>query len=371
MQLAVLITVGALASQETYPRNSAVCDHDDDKEALECRKRLSGGYECHNPAACTDIHCSDWDVARRAGMICDKFPSYNGGYPMQTSIHWDDEHESYNCLVPSPNHTYCHRWDTIEESPGEYELGSCTCQEGDTVCRRWTCEQRETKKCGDGCRGVPDNWFPTECICTHCDNDDDHHDRHCRDTTHTPETEWEYTDGICVEDDGTQCTRWYQEEYDEQNVHFREYENYTRVSPIAWLGNINSEEEFEFSECSCTNVTVQGWCYNWRCYEKGQDYFFPNLCWSILTVFVGLIIGFVSIIMVPDRCDNTARYAIGGVAAGHVFNLLGIWLGGVMVLIIYTVIATLFMGALFPTEPRDSYPVSSSSHNNSHRAVQI
>lgn len=61
-------------------------------------------------------------------MLCVGFPHYNGGYPM-SGIIWDDEIESYRCLQGGgiSNSSYCHKWETLENSADEYELGVCTC----------------------------------------------------------------------------------------------------------------------------------------------------------------------------------------------------------------------------------------------------
>ena len=101
-------------SQETWPQNSEICDkiYQDDKLRLNCRKSLSGGLECHDKSACTSTGCTAEEVAKRNGMLCgNKFPFYNGGYPMSDFV-WDSEDEKYTCLVEGGNGTYCSQWGT-------------------------------------------------------------------------------------------------------------------------------------------------------------------------------------------------------------------------------------------------------------------
>jgi len=86
------------------------------------------------------------------------------------------------------------------------------------------------------------------------------------------------------------CPTWHQEEFDHRDIHFREYEDYecTKVADngrycAGWKGKINSEEEFEFTECSCKAESEDGaFCFEWTCFEEGMDYFFPNLLWVLL-----------------------------------------------------------------------------------------
>lgn len=356
----------ARASQETYPQNSVICDKhypDSDKKRLDCRKALSGGLECRLPGACTEFDCSDADVARRAGMTCgNTFPHYNGGYPM-SAIRWDDEDETYNCLETSPNFTFCQRWETVEESPGEYELGDCECQEDNGAhCIRWTCRQRETKKCKGGYTGSPSQRFPTSCT-RRCERRSRREaqnprlprssrrrrrsggggDNDCHDHTYEPETEWENSAAVCVDSDGFRCRAWTQEEWDDHDIAFREYEFYKLSSDnVTWYGNINSEEEFEFSRCQCSNVTAADWCHNWSCYEKGQDYFFPNLAWSLF----GLAIGWVGMITlgVIGLCNNLDPEEVKYVqitlwvwaVITTLINIVFVWLSGLGELLIFS-----------------------------------
>jgi hypothetical protein len=336
MTFFVLLFSAAIASQETYPKNSEICDSshpEDDKAQYDCRKSLAGGLECRDASACTTFDCDNRDVAKRAGMLCDGFPSYNGGFPM-SGIHWDSENEEYNCLETSTNGTYCQRWGTIEESADEYELGECECQEDDgsnSFCNQWTCRQRETKKCAAGYIGYPSQRFPTSCTRS-CDDDDD-----CSDHTYEPETEYENTEGECVKADSRRCRVWKQEEYDDFNLAFREYEDYVLAEDNrSWLGNIDSQEEFEFSRCICHNMTRDEWCHNWSCFEKGHDYFLPNLLWSLFGVLIGYI-GWISIAFCTS-CKFNAYVCCNlcWAVVATLFNILFVWLGGLGELLIFS-----------------------------------
>lgn len=310
----VLVLVGkvvVLGSQEgAYPANSRICDSlnkDDDRKKLECRESISGGLECRKESACTNMHCGDDNVARRAGMTCDGFPGYNGGHPISSKLVWDDENEEYNCLEHAVS-GYCHRWETIEESPGEYELGECVCSDPSALntsaryCSRWTCSQRETKKCSGGCTGLPSQRFPTSCRCRRsCDTDGGSSRRRRRrstrlarrcqeEYTYEPETEWEDTEGECTRAsrDGSHCMLWTQVENNRNGRGFEETEKYACTDSRpgycnAWEGNINSKEEFEFSECKCRDVANNS-CHEWTCYERGMTYFYPNLLWLLLSL---------------------------------------------------------------------------------------
>ena len=78
------------------------------------------------------------------------------------------------------------------------------------------------------------------------------------------QSEYSVATVVTVNDDGAWLT-WHQEEYDLGNMYFREYEDYTcqEVSVSGkychrWIGNIDSEEEFEYSTCECQDDNVAG-----------------------------------------------------------------------------------------------------------------
>lgn len=82
-----------------------------------------------------------------------------------------------------------------------------------------------------------------------------------------------------VNDDGAWLT-WHQEEYDLGGLHFREYEDYVceEVSTSGrycqrWYGNIDSEEEFEYSSCECQDDNVAGSLSTFKCiFESNYSY---------------------------------------------------------------------------------------------------
>lgn len=160
---------------EYYPENAISCrDELTDKDEVACRKVLAGNLNCFQKDYCvtggkgdmsqaevivpfnshvmTIAKCSDQDGAKRIGMTCDGWPGYMGGYPMYSPLKWDDEWEKYTCLQ---NNTLCTEWESYEDSPTEYEIGTYTCQStavstnGIMYCESFTSVQVETKKCGD------------------------------------------------------------------------------------------------------------------------------------------------------------------------------------------------------------------------------
>ena len=102
-----------------------------------------------------------------------------------------------------------------------------------------------------------------------------------------------------------------------------------------WEGTIDGEEEFEYAQCECEErfASVPA-CKTWSCREKGMNYFFPNLFWSLLCVIFGIpptILIYASTFGedVPLWFAITA-YTIwtGG------WTILCVWLGGLNVLVI-------------------------------------
>jgi len=268
---------------------------------------------------------------------------------------WDSENENYNCLQGNNASTYCYSWETIEDSADEYEYGTCTCRTtrthaatGREYCYHWHCQQRESDKCKDNEHPVP-TLYPTKC-CFACEdrNDRYHYASECWDDGYsrcwyTPELEYEYADAYCQKVSSTgYCEYWTQEEYDEHNHAFREYEEYTCLQASAnnqycqkWKGNIDSEEEFEFSECKCdTEHSSTMFCNNWSCYEKGQDYFFPNLLWSLLDVIIGVLPGIIMLAALGDCCVFAIIFSSWFIWSSG-FLILTTWLSGIGIVIIH------------------------------------
>lgn len=280
---------------EQYPCNMDICGN-----SLSCKKNLAGGMQCHQYEYCSgesSFHCEDADVAKRAGYVCDDFPWYNGGYPM-SSLHWDNEEETYECVRIKGNSSsqqyYCAEWTSFENSVDEWETGDCVCTEesaNEAYCRRWECTQVERKKCGQ------DYWC-SDCSSFGCDfclecqttSDDGY--------THTirPAQERERAECTCFREaeNGQHCEYWYCYEYSLDGHGAPEHEDYTCLVSegsfcMVWDGTIDGEEEFEFSECSCqTKNSTMSVCQSWTCAEKGMNYFYPNLLWSLMSTIFGL-----------------------------------------------------------------------------------
>ena len=59
-----------------------------------------------------------------------------------------------------------------------------------------------------------------------------------------------------------------------------------------WIGNIDSQEEFEISTCECNDDNddqqplLLHYCPSWTCYEAGYDYFYPNYIWVLLPILI-------------------------------------------------------------------------------------
>ena len=185
------------------------------------------------------LQCSDDDTAQRAGMTCNEFPYFNGGYPlMAKGIQWDDEWEQYECTetfvnhseTMRTNHTFptnstrmgdgsdgttniCLKWSSHEDSPTEYEVGTYECtmiQEtelGYLYCQEWISSQKETKKCNAQSYGCEPNCErPIYCYQECCT------DSGCSNCNYIPESEWEYTNAKCHEvNDKGACLEWTQE----------------------------------------------------------------------------------------------------------------------------------------------------------------
>ena len=302
------------------PENAIHCANIQDmKEAIQCRKNHAGGLQCRDKTRCTiesgdlktmqiiepftgidlDIlYCPDDAVSYRTGHQCNDYPYYMGGYPM-SRISWDDEWEAYNCVRNISS--YCHEWEIFEYSPSEYELGTFTCREtaisslGYIYCLKFTSVQRESEYCDSATVTCSPNCNrPTYCnkIC--------YTENGYYDCSYVPHSEYEYTRAtvLAVNEYGA-WLQWTQEEYDEFNYKFKEYENYKCTGLSAnkrychsWIGDIDSEEEFEISSCTCIDETdsLSSFCKKWICYETGMSYFFPSLPWVLLGIFPSLFL---------------------------------------------------------------------------------
>lgn len=328
--MVLFILALAISSQETYPANSQICDlYDSDRDKFDCRKTLAGGFECHNNGIhCTSIWCSDRELAETVGMLCNESPTYNGGYPM-SSIHWDEEYESYDCI--KNNTVYCTEWHAHEQGTDEYELGVYTCiDEGPYYCIRWESHQKEVKNCDDGWTPYPPR-FHTECRKRVCD---DEWPYDCYDEVNYPEQEIEVSEGWCthskIDEDSnvSYCDTWSQREWDPHDSYsFAEMEDYiclgfNGIYCTQWSGIITSEEEFEVTEC------IRNTFNKWSCHEKGHDMFFPNVGWVGMSLLFTMV--FVTTFIMFDEELNMGIYVSGflGFFTAQIVNILFVWLGG-------------------------------------------
>jgi hypothetical protein len=317
--LIIFTFIFAGAKYDYEPENAISCsDIHDSKEANQCRKNHAGGLQCRDKTRCTlesgdlntmhvidplsghelDVfYCSNDGASYRTGHQCNDYPYYMGGYPMGP-IYWDDEWETYDCVRNSSS--YCNEWESFEYSPIEYELGIFTCQKtaisslNHTYCLEFTSVQRETKYCDSETSSCSPNCNrPTFCNKLCCS------DNGCYDCSYVPHTEYEYSLAtvLAVNEYGA-WLQWTQQEYDGFNLKFREYENYncTVLSGNkrychSWIGDIDSEEEFEIASCTCIDEpdNLSSFCKKWRCYETGMAYFFPSLPWVVMGLFLYLL----------------------------------------------------------------------------------
>lgn len=344
-----LFIILALASQETNPRNSQICDsYDDARDQYDCRKALAGGMECHsNDRRWNNTHASEEDVAWSVGMTCGDWPWYNGGYPL-SSIDFDTEHETYTCI--ERYNGFCLYWEVFEQGEDEYEVGTFQCILWDnTHCIKWSGKQVETKNCEDGY--APNN-FPqhTFCICVDDDICDD---------GRLPDTQYELSEATCTSIQNGTCATWTQIEWNPLDDRaFIETESYTCVvfgdyECDAWTGIISSLEELEISECSRSPVDPN----IVYCTEYGHDMFFPNLGWAALTIAIFLIaIGLCMMFY------NNMLLLCTIIVSACLFNILFVWLGGVGELAIALgslitaglIILCIFYGKKIKSEARDS-----------------
>mmetsp|Transcript_4728 Transcript_4728/g.5386 ORF Transcript_4728/g.5386 Transcript_4728/m.5386 type:complete len:446 (+) Transcript_4728:234-1571(+) len=312
----ILLAVVIPAYAEAGYDSANLCNKNiDPKDEYKCRKRRAWGGYCSDRTQCTSnetglyieelpvpfenalairrvLRCRDENIALRIGMICDSFPGYYGGYPVR-EILLDEEWEQYSCLAYNPSNEYCSEWESYEDSPTEYEVGVYTCdEEGKTItnvsyCSKWSSVQTERKKCEQGGVGLPDPDRPTSCQKTCC------YDTGCFSCNYVPQTQQEFSIAECVEvNENGVCLIWRQEEFDQNNVVFREFEEYhcLEISDNGrycqrWTGNIDSEEEFEVSTCECSLENAFGFCERWECYEWGLEYHFANV-WYVLILFI-------------------------------------------------------------------------------------
>jgi len=269
---------------------------------------------CQNRNKCSDPgYCGRWEAAERAGIMCDHFPYYIGGYPL-APILWSKEKEDWNCstrnrrrqvratvnhisvaaVVKMSNHTeeemteeyrsskssgglkdevqilrnsaglherrrtdklYCESWARTNPLQHSNDLGECQCAEeddGGNFCIRWGCTQMNLAKCMlKRCR-------ISSCNCT------------------------------LAADNNMFCHSWYCVKYDDPGHLNIEHGNYTCTVDngkycTSWFGNIDAASQFWNANCYCSDEG-QNFCGSWTCDKKGLPYVFPNYWWTLLVI---------------------------------------------------------------------------------------
>lgn len=405
--LQFLTYIASVYASNYYPDPAQVCDGVEPswmypQGELSCRRNLAGGLQCRDITKCATegMHCSESDIAVRAGNVCPgSFFSYNGGWPL-SKLTWSTEREFYEC-IPNATHEqvgdYCPHWLTIESSWNEWEAGDAQCRmtgtsNGRTYCKRWTIEQIEVEICKErteymgysgwdsnylyGGHGFswnpwldaelynggswldekfsagwetyysgPWNRFPYQCWCwREGDEDSPGYWELCG-----PEVEFETAECECTHNNmhGV-CDDW---SCIERGIpgSAPEYEKYAATklhedgAIEAWSGSIDSEEEFEFSECICKETSANNhYCKRWECMESGQSYFFPNLLWCLLHIPIKLAFAACLAIGAEDMEDGCMLvYGPCAVILWLSWDILFVWLGGVgELVIIYSIFLT-------------------------------
>jgi len=155
----------------------------------------------------------------------------------------------------------------------------------------------------------------------------------------------QFTTCSCTEpsQNGRYCAKWSCIEVDNNGLAFAEYEDYTCLRAassgsycMAWKGDIDGAEEFEFSTCSCSRAGVgDRFCSRWNCYEKGLQYHIPNLKISIMSILVG---GLGVLASLAQKSlyfeDGSCCYHVTGFVWAAGWLVLGIYLAGLMILFI-------------------------------------
>lgn len=69
---------------QSCPWNNA-CENGDD---TSCKDKIAGPFKCWDRTKCRHYEdCTHHDAALRAGYICNSFPYYNGGYPLEELLY--------------------------------------------------------------------------------------------------------------------------------------------------------------------------------------------------------------------------------------------------------------------------------------------
>lgn len=345
----------------SYPRNFV--EHENEHKTYESNINYDGGMTCHdNGIYCKNINCTDKEAALTIGMTCNKFPVYNGGYPL-SNIEWVKTEVVYNCFIDNGN--YCVMWKSIEQgyTSGnndyiyDYKLGIYNCTvEGENECNVWDSYIIEAKYCEESYRFKVDGSYvlceknfisnnliyapeqrlfsgKTECI--NITKDIETNITYCNEWTEQLISSDENTydrnkKSICTEFNGIYCNKW----------------NTITTSKVM----------FEVEECIRYDIN------NIVCNKKFTNMFIPNqlfvlasLCLLIVIFgFIGIFIGMLLEIygkfsknvkkleQTLDRLFSNVYFAVFCVVMANVFNIVFVWLGGILLFIIFNSILSCF-----------------------------
>lgn len=266
---------------------------------------------------------------------------------------FDSEEKWFDCKVPSNNSEYCDYWSVLEGSVDEFEIGNVNCTSPSAnkkYCNSWFTEKKEYKKCWLYLVHDSDNGGYT--YGTACCGDVGYGHEPCCQTicpvsfynARVPQVEDIHCNCTTESENGEYCANWYCEldtVYDpygqDQPV---QHEWYTCTSSpddkycSTWTGKIDSKEEFEVASCSCQESSADGsYCANWICFEKGSDYWWPNLLWILFSIILGSLTFMIAFIGGWGVFVHPAFWFGHFIWAGG-FLVIGIWKAGLVVMII-------------------------------------
>eukprot|EP01031_Cornospumella_fuschlensis_P025826 gene25826-31190_t len=319
-----------------------------------CMDSIAGIFKCRDMSACTRYDdCDARAAAYRSGQLCSGFPWYNGGYPVD-NIKFDSEQKWFDCKIPSNNSEYCDYWSVLEDSADEFEVGNVNCtlpSANNKYCSSWFTEKKEYKKCWLVLVQNTDDAGYT--YATACCGFDGYNNEPCCQTicpasfynANVPQIEQIHCNCTAESANREYCADWYCELdtiYDPYgNNQPIQHEWYTCTTSSAsdkycsaWTGNIDSTEEFEVATCSCQDGGAgDSYCANWICFEKGTDYWWPNLLWILFSILMGGLTFAVPIIGGWTVFVHPIFWLGHFIWAGS-FIFIGIWKAGIVVLII-------------------------------------
>jgi hypothetical protein len=277
----------------------------------------------------------------------------------------DSELKTYNCTKPSSNGNYCKQWDSLENSLDEFEIGKTTClveSANGNYCQEWESTASEYKKCW--IEYYPptsdDNGIRPFC----CDSSSSQALSCCQSLCpvgfyNNPQTQYEKSTCSCQAEskNGLYCSVWYcaeQTVFSLSAIHSDqpiEHEWYT-CSDVneatslnsycsAWDGDIDSREEFEVATCACqTSSANNAYCVNWFCFEKGYDYWWPNLLWALLSSILGGLPLFV--IALESKWFCSVYFWVPYFVWSGGFIVIGVWMAGFGVALISAAVLYMF-----------------------------